>query len=118
MSGANYRETRGSVNPAALSRSSRGADASPGDVRLAWVYLLAVLERRAAVGGPRHLPHTRIPLHPLDTQTGLEASAAQARDEHVERLLPCDHLDGSEVRRMWENGLFGPLRTPFPPRKT
>jgi hypothetical protein len=50
-----------------------GADASPDDVRLAGVDFIAVLEGRAAVIGPAHLPDAGMPLHSLDPETRMEA---------------------------------------------
>jgi len=50
-----------------------GANATPDDVRLAGVDFIAVLEGRAAVVGPGHLPKTGMALHSLHAKPGMEA---------------------------------------------
>lgn len=50
-----------------------GSDAPPDDVRLAGVDFIAVLEGRAAVIGPGHLPDAGMTLHALYAKPGMEA---------------------------------------------
>lgn len=45
-------------------------------MRLAKPHLCAVLEGRATVGRPSHLPHVGVALHSLDAQPRMEALAA------------------------------------------
>lgn len=49
------------------------ADATPDDVRLVGVDFIAVLEGRAAVVGPGHLPDTGMPLHTLYAKARMKA---------------------------------------------
>jgi hypothetical protein len=56
-----------------------GADSPPDDVRLTGVNFLAVLEGRATVIRPGHLPDARVPLDALDTEPGMEARSPLAR---------------------------------------
>jgi hypothetical protein len=48
-------------------------------VRLAGLNLLAVLEGRAPVRRPAHLPYAGVSLHPLDAQSWMEALTTAAR---------------------------------------
>jgi hypothetical protein len=59
------------------------ADATPADVRLAGLDLLAALEGRTAIRRPAHLPYAGMSLHPLDAQSWMEAltTARKVGDE-------------------------------------
>ncbi len=64
------------VSPSWQAEDRVCADSPPYDMRLTRPNLVAVLEGRAAVLRPRHLPHTGVALNPLDAQTRMEALAA------------------------------------------
>ena len=51
------------------------SDSPPDDVRLPLDSLLSVSERCAAVFGPAHLEHARVPLDALDAQAGARGAA-------------------------------------------
>lgn len=56
-----------------------GTDAPPDDVRLVGVDFIAVLEGRAAVIGPGHLPDSRMPLHALYAKARMKALLALSK---------------------------------------
>ncbi|HET8813636.1 MAG TPA: hypothetical protein VFM51_01605 [Solirubrobacterales bacterium] len=49
-----------------------GSDTPPDNVRLAGLDFLAVLEGRAAIIGPSHLPDSRMPLDPFHAKPGMK----------------------------------------------
>lgn len=65
-------------------------DSPPDDVRFARTSLLSVLPRRAAVRGPRHLPHVLRALNPLHPQAPPEPlSGGQVGDENRDGRPKC-----------------------------
>lgn len=56
-----------------------GSDAPPDDVRLAGVNFIPVLEGRAAVVGPGHLPDSWVPLYALYAEAGMKALLALSK---------------------------------------
>jgi hypothetical protein len=71
-----------------------GADAAPDDVCLAGLSLAAVLEGRAAVRRPSHLPYAGMSLHTLDAQPWMKAltTARKVGDELSYCLAECSLL--------------------------
>lgn len=74
------------------------AGAAPDDVRLAWLNLVSVLEGRAAIRCPSHLPDAGVSLHPLDAQPWMEVltTARKVGDELSYRLAERSLLLSSE----------------------
>lgn len=64
------------------------ADPAPDHVRIAGADLVAVVERRTAVGRPGDLPDAGVALDALDAQRGVDAARPEAGDQAPHRSLP------------------------------